>query len=306
MPSFPVDGSSGPAFTQQIHETLQRLPPHFDSVWVDDHLFPGFPGLSNDTPYLECLTTIAHLAALHPSLKFGASVVCQSYRNPALLAKMAANLQLLTGGRFLFGLGAGWMEEEYRAYNFAFPRASVRIEQLEETIQIVRRMWTEVAASFAGTYYRIENAYCAPRPNPIPPLLIGGGGEQKTLRVVAQYADWWNLPGGTVDTYAHKLDVLRQHCQAVGRNYEEIVKTWSAEAIALAETEAEARHIAAASPYKKDVLVGTPAQVAEQLQPYVDLGVEYLIVRVVDFPAPAGVDLFAHEVMPRLRAVPRS
>lgn len=306
MPSFPVDGSSGPAFTQQIHQMLQRLQPHFDSVWVDDHLFPGFPGLSNDTPYLECLTTIAYLAAQHPTLKFGTSVVCQSYRNPALLAKMAANLQLLTGGRFLFGLGAGWMEEEYRAYNFDFPRASVRVEQLEETIQIVKRMWTEAAASFTGTYYRIENAYCAPRPHPIPPLLIGGGGERKTLRVVAQYADWWNFPGGTVDNYAHKLDVLREHCQAVGRDYDEIVKTWSAEGIAIAETEAEARRIAAASPYKQDVLVGTPAQVAEQLQPFVDLGVEYLIVRVVDFPATAGVDLFAHEVMPRLRAVPRS
>jgi alkanesulfonate monooxygenase SsuD/methylene tetrahydromethanopterin reductase-like flavin-dependent oxidoreductase (luciferase family) len=306
MPSFPVDGSTGPAFTEQIHQTLHRLPPHFDSVWVDDHLFPGFSGLSNDTPYLECLTTIAHLAALHPTLTFGASVVCQSYRNPALLAKMAANLHLLTGGRFLFGLGAGWMEEEYRAYNFDFPAASVRIDQLEETIQIVRRMWTEVSASFAGTYYRIESAYCTPRPDPIPPLLIGGGGEQKTLRVVAKYADWWNLPGGTADNYAHKLDVLRQHCQAVGRNYDEIVKTWSAEGIAIAETEAEAQRIAAASPYKKDVLVGTPAQVAEQLQAFVDLGVGYLIVRVIDFPATAGVDLFAHDVIPRLRAAPRS
>jgi alkanesulfonate monooxygenase SsuD/methylene tetrahydromethanopterin reductase-like flavin-dependent oxidoreductase (luciferase family) len=306
MPSFPVDGSTGPTFIEHIQQMLQHLPPHFDAVWVDDHLFPGFPGLSGDTPYLECLTTIASLAALHPTLRFGASVVCQSYRNPALLAKMTANLQLLTGGRFLFGLGAGWMEEEYRAYNFDFPEASRRIDQLEETIQIVRRMWTEVAASFAGTYYRIDNAYCAPRPNPIPPLLIGGGGERKTLRVVAQYADWWNLPGGTAANYAHKLAVLRQHCQAVGRNYEDIVKTWSAEAIAVAETEAEAQRIAAASPYKQDVLIGTPAQVAEQLQAFVDLGVEYLIVRVVDFPATAGVDLFAREVLPRLRAVPRS
>jgi alkanesulfonate monooxygenase SsuD/methylene tetrahydromethanopterin reductase-like flavin-dependent oxidoreductase (luciferase family) len=89
-------------------------------------------------------------------------------------------------------------------------------------------MWTETAASFAGTYYHIENAYCAPRPDPIPPLLIGGGGERKTLRVVAQHADWWNYPGGTADNYAHKLEVLRQHCQTVERNYEEIVKTWSA------------------------------------------------------------------------------
>ncbi len=302
MPSYPLDGSSGSTFVNQIHEILQRIQPHFDSVWVDDHMFPGVSWLSNDTPYLECLTTIAYLATVHPSLKFGAGVLSQSYRNPALLAKMTANLQLLTGGRFLFGIGAGWMEEEYGAYNFDFPTASVRIDQMEEAIQIIKLMWTESSPSFAGTYYRIENASCAPRPNPAPPVMIGGGGEQKTLRVVARYADWWNYPGGTLENYAHKLDVLRRHCQEVGRNYDEIIKTWSPEVIAIAETEAEAHRIAEASPLKKDVIVGAPPQVAEQLKAFVDLGVERLIVRIVDFPSTAGVDLFAREVMPLLRS----
>ena len=302
MHSFPVDGSSGAAFIDQIHHTLERIHPHFDSVWVDDHLWPWAKWQANDTPYLECLTTIAYFAAAYPSLKFGASVLCQSYRNPGLLAKMAANLQLLTGGRFLFGLGAGWMEEEYQAYNFDFPKPSARIAQLEETVQIVKKLWTESPASFAGVYYRLENAYCEPRPDPVPPLLIGGGGEQLTLRVVAKYADWWNIPGGSYDNYAHKLNALRQHCAAVGRDYDEIVKTWSAEAIALAETEAEAQRIAAVSPYNNNPIIGTPAQVAEQLQAFVDLGVTYLIVRLVDFPNPAGIELFAQEVMPRLSA----
>jgi alkanesulfonate monooxygenase SsuD/methylene tetrahydromethanopterin reductase-like flavin-dependent oxidoreductase (luciferase family) len=302
MHSFPVDGSSGPTFLDQIHHTLNRIQPHFDSVWVDDHMWPWAQWQSNDTPYLECLTTIAYFAAAYPSLKFGASVLCQSYRNPGLLAKMAANLQLITGGRFLFGIGAGWMEEEYQAYNFDFPKPSVRIAQLEEVIQIVKKLWTESPASFEGNYYRIDNAYCEPRPDPIPPLLIGGGGEQLTLRVVAKYADWWNIPGGSYDNYAHKLDVLRQHCQTVGRDYDEIVKTWSAEAIALAETEAEARRLAAASPYNNHPIIGTPAQVAEQLQAFVDLGVTYLIVRLIDFPDTAGIELFAQEVMPRLVA----
>jgi alkanesulfonate monooxygenase SsuD/methylene tetrahydromethanopterin reductase-like flavin-dependent oxidoreductase (luciferase family) len=174
---------------------------------------------------------------------------------------------------------------------------------LEEAIQIVRKLWTESPASFEGTHYRIENAYCEPRPDPVPPLLIGGGGEQLTLRLVAKYADWWNIPGGTYDNYAHKLNVLRQHCAAVGRNYDDIVKTWSAEAIAVAETEAEAQRIAAASPYNDhSTIAGTPAQVAEKLQAFVDLGVEYLIVRVLDFPNAAGIELFVQEVMPRLRA----
>lgn len=302
MPSFPVDGSSGPAFIDQIRHTLDRIQPHFDSVWVDDHLMPWAEWQSNDTPYLECLTTIAYFAAAYPGLKFGATVLCQSYRNPGLLAKMAANLQLLTGGRFLLGIGAGWMEEEYQAYNFDFPKAPVRIAQLEEAVQIVRKLWTESPASFEGSYYRIQNAYCEPRPDPVPPLLIGGGGEQLTLRVVARYADRWNISGGSYGNYAHKLEVLRQHCAAVGRDYDEIVKTWSAEAVAVAETEAEAGRIAAASPYNEDSITGTPDQVAEQLQAFVDLGVRYLIVRLLDFPNTQGIEMFAREVMPRLSA----
>lgn len=302
MPSCPVDGSSESAFIADLNQALSHLQLHFDSVWVDDHMIPGSSWLPNDIPYLECLTTIAHLASTHPSLKFGASVLCQSYRNPALLAKMTANLQLLTGGRFLFGIGAGWMEEEYRAYNFDFPHAAARVEQMEEAIQIVKLLWTEAPASFAGTYYRIENAYCMPHPYPVPPIMIGGGGEQKTLRAVARYADWWNLPGSTAPTYAHKLEVLRRHCQEVGRNYHDIVKTWSPEAIALAETETEAKQIAEVSPYKRDVIIGTPAQVAKQLQDFVDLGVERLIIRVIDFPRLAGLDLFVREVIPLLHA----
>jgi alkanesulfonate monooxygenase SsuD/methylene tetrahydromethanopterin reductase-like flavin-dependent oxidoreductase (luciferase family) len=302
MPSFPVDGSSGPAFVEQIHHTLQRLQPPIDSVWMDDHLMPWADWQSKDTPYLECLTSMAYIAAAYPSLTVGASVICQSYRNPALLGKMIANLQLLTGGRLIFGIGAGWMEQEYRAYNFDFPPASVRLAQLEEAIQVVKQLWTAAPASYDGKYYRIDHAYCEPRPNPIPPLLIGGGGEQRTLRLVAQYADYWNIPGGTADNYAHKLDVLKEHCAAVGRDYEAIVKTWSAEAIAVAATEDEAQRIAAASPYNNHPIIGTPAQVADQLQAFVDLGVAYFIVRLVDFPDTAGIELFMQQVVPLLQA----
>lgn len=303
MPSFPVDGSSGPAFLGQIQHTLEKIYPHIDSVWVDDHLMPWAEWQPNDTPYMECLTTIAYFAAAFPTLKFGASVLCQSYRNPGLLAKTAANLQLLTGGRLIFGIGAGWMIEEYEAYNFDFPPPAVRIAQLEEAVQIVRKLWTEAPVTFEGRYYRLRNAYAEPRPNPVPPLLIGGGGEKLTLRLVAQYADWWNLPGGNYEVYAHKLEVLRNHCQAVGRNYDEIVKSWSPEGIALAETEAEAQRIAATSPYyNPDCLIGTPAQIAEQLCAFVELGMTHPIVRLLDFPDTAGIELFIKEVVPRLTA----
>ena len=301
--SFPVDGSSGPAFVDQIHHTLDRIQSHFDSVWVDDHMLPWAQWQSNDTPYLDCLTTIAYFAAAYPRLNFGSHVLCQSYRNPGLLAKTAANLQLLTGGRFLFGIGAGWLEEEYHAYNFDFPKPSVRIAQLEEAVQIVKKLWTESPASFEGIYYRIKNAYCEPRPDPIPPLMIGGGGEQLTLRVVARHADWWNVSSRTTEIYGHKLNVLRQHCAAVGRDYDEIVKTWTVEGVAVALTESEAQRIAGASPYSDNPITGTPAQVAEQLQRFVDLGAEYLILRLIDFPSTKGIELFAQEVIPRLSAM---
>ncbi len=215
---------------------------------------------------------------------------------------MAANLQLLTGGRLLFGIGAGWQEEEYHAYNYAFPKPSVRIAQMVEAIQIVKKLWTVSPASFEGKYYRIENAYCEPRPDPIPPIMIGGGGEQLTLRAVAEHADWWNIPAVPMDVYSHKLDVLRKHCDAVGRDYDEIVKTWSAEAMAVAATEAEARQIIEASPYgKNNPIYGTPEQVAERLQAYVDLGVSYIIVRLLDFPRTEGIETFAQEVMPLMK-----
>ncbi|MFN2202717.1 MAG: LLM class flavin-dependent oxidoreductase [Caldilineaceae bacterium] len=301
MNSFPVDGSSATEFRHQIEETLDLLYPTLDSVWIDDHVMPWATWQSNDTPYLECMTTLAYYAGAYPDLMFGTSVLSQSYRNPALMAKMAANLQWFTGGRLVLGIGAGWMEEEYRAYNFPFPKASVRIAQMVEAIQIVKKLWTESPASYKGEYYLIEEAYCMPQPDPIPPIMIGGGGEQLTLRAVAELADWWNIPGATAEVYAHKLDVLRRHCDTVGRDFDNIVKTWNAEAVAVATSEAEARRISDASPYTNDGLIaGTPEQVAEGLLKYADLGVERINVRLLDFPRTDGIRLFMEEVVPLL------
>ncbi len=303
MNSFPVDGSSAADFLAQTHATMQRISPAFDSVWVDDHTMPWAKWQAHDTPYVEAMTTLAYFAAAYPAFNFASSVFGQSYRNPALAAKAAANLQWLSGGRYIYGIGAGWMEPDYYAYNYDFPKPSVRIAQLEEAVQIAKLMWTQSPASFEGKYYRIDNAYCEPRPDPVPPILIGGGGEQLTLRVVAKHADWWNFSGGVAETFAHKCDVLRQHCQDVGRDYDEIVKTWSVDGIAIADSEAGAQRIAEASPYYNSTCIaGTPDQVAEKLQPFVDLGVQVMVVRMLDFPHTEGLERFAQEIMPRLRA----
>ena len=302
MPPFPLDGSDGEKFVSQVSTMLDRIQGRFDSVWMDDHLLPWADFVPPGTANLECLSTTAYLAATYPSLDFGCTVLCLSFRNPALTAKMGANLQLMTRGRFVLGIGAGWMEREHRAYGYDFPGAAARIARLEEAVQIIRKMWTEAPATFRGRHYRIDRAYCEPKPDPMPPILVGGGGERLTLRVVARHADWWNLSGGTAENYAHKLQVLRRHCEAEGREYERIVKTWSAEVVAVAEEEAEARRIAEASPYgDPNPIVGTPGQVAEQLRSFADLGVEHLMLRFVDFPSTTGAELFAEAIMPELR-----
>ena len=300
--SFPVDGSSAPTFTEQLHNTLAIVEEHFDSVWMDDHVVPWADFQSNDTPYLECVTTLAYVAARYPKLMIGSSVLCQSYRNPALMAKMAANLQLWTQGRLIFGIGAGWFEEEYKAYNFDFPKPSVRIAQMVEAIEITKLLWSDAPVSYEGKYYSIKDAYCEPRPDPVPPILIGGGGEQLTLRAVANYAGMWNMPGAALDVYTHKLNVLRKHCDSVGRDFDEITKTWSCEVTALASTEAEAKRILDASPYTQaEPVYGTPEQVADQLRAFVDVGVDHIIVRLVDFPKTDGIQMFIEEVMPLLK-----
>lgn len=298
---FPTEGTSGAEFMAQLDSMLSVIEDRFDSVWIDDHLLPWADFVAPETPALECLTTIAYLAGRHPAIDFGSFVLCQAYRNPALVAKMAANLQFLTGGRFILGMGAGWMEKEYHAYGYAFPAAKTRIAQLAEAVKVVRTAWSDGSDSFEGRFYSVSDIVCRPLLDPPPPILIGGGGEKLTLRVVAEQADWCNF-GGTPESYGHKLDVLKTHCEDVGRDYNEIVKSYASEVVAVAETESEARRLAEAAPFS-DVypIVGNPEQVAALLRPIVDLGVEHLILRFVDFPSVAGAELFADVVAPLLR-----
>ncbi len=301
VPDFPTDGSAGTQFFEQIHSTLEVVSEHFATAWVADHFVPWASWQSVDTDTIECLTTVAYLAAAYPKLTWGTIVLCQSYRNPALLAKMVANICAFAPGRFVFGIGAGWKEDEYRAYGYPFPRAAVRIQQLDETCEIVKRMWTQQPATFEGQYYQIRDAHLSPKPNPLPPIMVGGGGERRTLRVVAKHADWCNPGGSTPAAFRHKLDVLREHCAAVGTDYDRIVKTWSCECVAVAPTDAEARRRAEASPfYSPDsALFGTPDKVASQLQEWVDAGVTHFLLRFADFPRRDSIKLFGEEVIPR-------
>jgi alkanesulfonate monooxygenase SsuD/methylene tetrahydromethanopterin reductase-like flavin-dependent oxidoreductase (luciferase family) len=301
VPDFPADGASFNVFRDQQLRNLDAAQAGFSSAWIADHFFPWMSSFDQRIPTPEAWTTIAYLTGRYPQLTFGSIVLSQSYRSPALLAKMAASLQSLSGGRFILGIGAGWKQNEYKAYGYEFPAPAVRLDQLEEAVQIIRKMWRESSPSFEGKYYRIENAYCEPLPNPLPPLMIGGGGRKRTLRITAQYADWWNYPGGSPEHYQELLDVLKEHCQAVGRDYAEIVKTWATDCVAVAPTHPEALKIAEASPfYSKDgSLVGTPDEVAAQMRRFTDLGVSHFMTRFADFPSTQGAELFQKEVIPQ-------
>jgi alkanesulfonate monooxygenase SsuD/methylene tetrahydromethanopterin reductase-like flavin-dependent oxidoreductase (luciferase family) len=301
VPDWPEGGHTTQQFIGDIHRTLEVASEHFASAWVADHFVPWGRWVPVETDTVECLTTTAFLAAAYPKLTWGTIVLCQSYRNPALVAKMVANLCAFAPGRIIFGIGAGWKEDEYRAYGYPFPSGATRVRQLDETCEIVKRMWTELPASFEGRHYQIREAYLNPKPDPLPPIMIGGGGEQLTLRVVAKHADWYNLPGGTRERYRHKLDVLRGHCEAIGSDYDRIVKSWASDCVAVATSDAEARRMAEASGFcgPDSSLIGTPDKVAAELQAWVDLGVTHFQLRFADFPRLDGIKLFAGEVLPQ-------
>jgi alkanesulfonate monooxygenase SsuD/methylene tetrahydromethanopterin reductase-like flavin-dependent oxidoreductase (luciferase family) len=301
VPDFPVDGTKGRAFVDQKIELLSVLRGRFASAWVADHFVPWADFQDPSTDTYECWTTLCYLAGLFQDFTLGSIVMSQSYRNPALVAKMGATLQALTDGRFVLGIGAGWKKDEYLAYGYEFPSPAARIHQLEEAVQIIRQMWRQPKTTFHGRTYHAVDAICEPKPEPMIPLLIGGGGKQLTLKVVAQYADWWNFPGGTLEHYRELLDTLRGHCETVGRDYASIVKTWGCETVAVAPTHEAALSMAQASPfYSADsALVGTPDEVAAQLRGFVDVGVQHFILRFAGFPGTASAKMFVDEVLPR-------
>ena len=177
---------------------------------------------------LEGWTTISILAGITSKIKLGTLVTGIIYRHPSVLAKMGATLDVLSRGRLFMGIGAAWNQEESLAYGIPFPMNKERLLRLEEAIQIVRKMWTEEehAATFNGKYYQINNAYCNPKPiqKPSPPIMIGGGGERYTLKMVAKNADACNL-FGSAEPVKRKLSILREHCKSVGRDYDSILKT---------------------------------------------------------------------------------
>jgi alkanesulfonate monooxygenase SsuD/methylene tetrahydromethanopterin reductase-like flavin-dependent oxidoreductase (luciferase family) len=215
---------------------------------------------------------------------------------------MVATAQAVSGGRVILGIGAGWNQEEYLAYGWPFPPAPVRIAQLGEAIEVVRLLWRESPASYRGAHYQVSGAHCEPRPDPIPPIMVGGHGEKHLLRVVAQHADWWNYIFRDTATYARKQEVLKRHCREVGRDYDAITQV-ARVGILIAETDHEVARLRTAPhvrPMTDIQLAGTPAQVTEVLRGVIAQGARRLTVNFADAPRPEGTWLFASTVLPNL------
>jgi alkanesulfonate monooxygenase SsuD/methylene tetrahydromethanopterin reductase-like flavin-dependent oxidoreductase (luciferase family) len=279
-------------FVRDLEDVLDIASQSFSSFWVSDHLMTAEPFR------MDVWTELTWIAARYPGQMLGTIVLANSYRHPPLMAKMAASLQAFSRGRLILGYGAGWHAAEYRAYGYEFPSAPARIAQMVEGLKIMQAMWTDSPASFAGQYYRIENAYCEPRPVPPPIVMIGGDGEQLTLRAVAEHADWWNSVMRPMDVLKHKLAVLDQHCQDVGRDPASVRRTIT-RVCYLARSKAEAERWAGAKLQDPvPPFVGEPAALVDHLHELVDLGFDLFQMVFAGFPDTTDLRLFVDEVLP--------
>ncbi|MGQ0630855.1 MAG: TIGR03560 family F420-dependent LLM class oxidoreductase [Sporichthyaceae bacterium] len=278
----------------------------YDSLWVYDH-FHNVPKPAEEAMF-ECWTTMAAISQRTSRIMLGQMVGCAPYRNPALLAKITSNIDVMSGGRLIWGIGAGWYRNEFAGYGYEFASAADRIRVMRETVEIVTGMWREPSFSYSGRHFTLDKGQCDPKPlqSPRPQVLIGGGGEQLTLRVVARLADASNF-GGKPHEFAAKCEILKEHCRVVGRDYDEIAKTWSPE-VFIREDESEIVAGGSRSRFGEDFeswragnLVGTPEQVAEKVTTYAELGCTGFYPWCADYPDTQTLRLFAERVIPEVR-----
>jgi F420-dependent oxidoreductase-like protein len=274
----------------------------YDSVWLDDHL------MFRKMPILECWTALSALASATSKIRLGTMVTSNAFRSPALVAKMATTVDVVSGGRLEFGLGAGVQRDEHIAYGYEFPEPIARVERLKESLEIIKILWTQEESTYTGEYYSVVGAVCEPKPvqKPHPPITVGGCGEKRLLKVTALHADRFDfsyLPNMAL--YKHKFDVLQEHCKSVGRNFEEIEKScWPEGQIILGEDKkALEEKVEKTKPsgvsrkdFEKSHFLGTPDELAARLEPYLGLGVDRFMLFFADLPDKDSLRLFATKV----------
>lgn len=276
-----------------------------DSIWVYDHFLyeGGYPGHPDPEPSMECFTILGAMAAITKRIRLGQLVLGIPYRNPALTAKMATTLDMISHGRSILGIGAGWHQREYEAYGFGeWEPVGVRMKRLEEATQVILKLWGEQPVSeHQGEYYKLSTLTDNPLPvqKPHPPIMIGGSGEKVTLRLVAQYAQFCNV-GGDPETVGRLLQALKGHCERLNRDYDAITKSaYTMVMIGKDEAEVE-RKREALSRYipRRGASIGTPDQLIAEFREYAKVGVEYMVFRMPDWTDLEALQLFSEKVIP--------
>ena len=285
VPNFADDVKPGALFGGVVEMATAAEESGFDSVWVMDHFFQLPPMGGPAAPMLDSYTLLGALAARTSTVRLGAMVTGVTYRNPAHLAKIVTTLDVISAGRAILGIGAAWYDAEHEGLGFDFPPLGERLDRLEEALQVCRAMFREKAPSFEGRYYRIHEARNVPPPVQPggPPILVGGGGEKRTLRLVARYADMCNFFGDPA-TVAHKVDVLRGHCRDVGRDPSEVTVSRLSTLVLTANEEESAatkdflRQVTGEEPSGSDV--GTADELVSRVDDLAGAGVEYFVFNV--------------------------
>ncbi|MHA2504252.1 MAG: TIGR03560 family F420-dependent LLM class oxidoreductase, partial [Candidatus Kariarchaeaceae archaeon] len=300
-----------PQISSIIRRTEER---GYHSFYTCDHFFLDKSDASVDRHTIEAWTILAAAAVITDKIKLGTLVTGNNYRNPALLAKIAASVDAISSGRMEFGIGAGWKQEEYEAYGYEFPSVKDRMDQLEDAMEIVTKLFNEKRPSYSGKHHSIDDAIFSPRPdNPL--IMIGGGGEKRTLKMVAKYADYCNLFNNLdLEGLERKLDALKGHCQAIGRDYEEVGKSMFIFGLHVTEDPAEVDQIvqARAQRFNRSVeevralmfpanmpggWVGTPEQVRDRIEFLQGYGFDYFLFQQPLDTSRTTIDSFADLVM---------
>ena len=293
--------------TQQAWNDLVTSAEHaertgWDGLWLADHFMPN--GAPSSVPRLEAWTTIAAVAARVARVRVGVLVTGNTYRHPAVLAKMAATVDRICEGRLVLGLGAGWQENEHEAYGIELPAVGERLLRLDETCQVIRLLHSEERSNFEGRYYRLVDAPCEPKPVQRPlPLLIGGGGERTTMRIAARYADEWNC-WGLPELVAHKSEVLERHCLEIGRDPSSIRRSAQA-ALFMSDDARQLRHWRSEDSARPRI-VGSSDEVADVIACYEAIGIDEFVVSEHTLGQVASqkrenMDRFLNEVAAHLR-----